>query len=359
MAARADRVGAVLLHRLAHRERAAVAGGLLQGRHVGRRQRRRRAEQVLQHPLAAQHRRRAGRVGGSGQDAALAEQPAARGVRQLHAAEVAAVDVRDVVVPCQPLVDEGVVGGQQVEDAPVLAHHALEEELGLAVHRAPQPLAEIGEAVLVRHQRGNVAQVEPLPREVLDQARRALVGEQAPDLRLQDVGLAQLAGHRHVPQLVVRDTAPQEEREPGRQLQIRQSIVGAGVHVRRVAHHAEQELRTHQEPPQGQLDARLEAAFVAPLVVEAQEHVDVAVGNRAAVGAPGQRRHDLAGAVAPSGNVARLGPAGEDVRPARGLLDRRRPARLVRAGDDDAAQVRLIARVAAGRVRVGTQVRLP
>ena len=54
---------------------------------------------------------------------------------QRHAAEVAAVDVRDAVVPRQPLVDERVVGVQQVEDAAVLAHDALEEQLGLRAER--------------------------------------------------------------------------------------------------------------------------------------------------------------------------------------------------------------------------------
>ena len=50
---------------------------LLQRRHVRRRRRRRRAEKVVEQPLAAQHRRRAVRIRRDGQDAALAEQPAA------------------------------------------------------------------------------------------------------------------------------------------------------------------------------------------------------------------------------------------------------------------------------------------
>ena len=41
-----------------------------------------------------------------------------------HAAEVAAVDVGNAVVPRQPLVDERVVGRQQIEHAAVLAHDA-------------------------------------------------------------------------------------------------------------------------------------------------------------------------------------------------------------------------------------------
>ncbi len=62
----AGRVGAVHLHPLARGEQLAVLGlaGLLERRDVGRRRRRRRAEQHLHHPLAAQHRR--GAVGERG-----------------------------------------------------------------------------------------------------------------------------------------------------------------------------------------------------------------------------------------------------------------------------------------------------
>ena len=88
-----------------------------QRRHVRRRRRRRRAEQGLEHPLAALHRRRAVRVRGDDQDAAVAEQAAARLVGHRHAAEVAAGHARDAVVARQALVDERVVGRQQVEHA--------------------------------------------------------------------------------------------------------------------------------------------------------------------------------------------------------------------------------------------------
>ena len=59
------------------------AGILLQVRlDAGRRLRQRRAEQVLEHPLAAHDRRRAVGGRGDGQDAAVAEQPAPRVVRR-------------------------------------------------------------------------------------------------------------------------------------------------------------------------------------------------------------------------------------------------------------------------------------
>ena len=76
----AGRVGPVLLHALANGPQAAVFGvgrGIEVG-NVGRRGRRRRAEQHLHHPLAAEHRRCAVRVRRECQDAAVAEEPGRR-----------------------------------------------------------------------------------------------------------------------------------------------------------------------------------------------------------------------------------------------------------------------------------------
>mgnify|MGYP003694800851 CR=1 FL=1 len=81
------------------------------------------------------------------QHAALPQQAAARAVgRQRHAAEVAAVDVRDAVVACQPFVHERVVRAEQVDDAAVVADDALEEHLGFTAgtpgagcRRTPSP----------------------------------------------------------------------------------------------------------------------------------------------------------------------------------------------------------------------------
>ena len=129
-----------------------------QFRHVRRRRRRRRAEDLLEHPLAALHRRGPRRVRGHGQHAGLRQQPPRSSGWQSHAHELSpvnavgpgfcrllapstvAVGVDDAVVPGQPLVQEGEVGVDQVEDAAVLADDRLEEQLGLLEHRRPQRL---------------------------------------------------------------------------------------------------------------------------------------------------------------------------------------------------------------------------
>ena len=73
---------------------AALARIFLERRNVGRRQGRRTAEQILQNPFAALHRRSAIRVGSDQQHASLPQQAAARIARNGNAAEVGTVDIR-------------------------------------------------------------------------------------------------------------------------------------------------------------------------------------------------------------------------------------------------------------------------
>ena len=105
----------------------------------------------------------------------------------VHAAEVIALDVRQAVEARDALVDERVVGAQQIERAAVLLHDAAEEELRLALEPLPQRVVEVGEHALHGHDGVEVAQVQPLAREVLDERRRALVGEHALHLPLEHV----------------------------------------------------------------------------------------------------------------------------------------------------------------------------
>ena len=110
---RARRALPVRLHALAHGLR--LARLLVERRHVGRRLRRRRTQNVRQHVLAAHHRRGPVVLRVQRQDAAVAEQSPALLVRDRDAAELSAVDVRQAVVARQPFVDERVVRAQQVD----------------------------------------------------------------------------------------------------------------------------------------------------------------------------------------------------------------------------------------------------
>ena len=332
MAARADRVGPVLLQPFAD-----GTGGdagfvvFLERRDVGRRRGGRGAEHVLEQPLAAQDGRRAVRVRRHRQQAPLAEQAAAGVMRalQLDPPEVVAVDPRHSVMPRQPFVDEGVIGGQQVEDAPVVPHLAVEEERHLPLHRLAQVGIEVRKRLRVGRHQPDVPEVEPLPAEVVDERLRARIGQHAADLPSEHIRVAQVAALGGGEELVVRDAAPQEEGQARGQLDVRHRIGRAGRDVFRVRFAAEQEVRAHQNAAQRHFYSRVEVALRATLPVEVEQHRHVVAGHGAPERQARQARDDLRRA--PDLVHARVGTAREDaparrrVAPAGGVV---RPAHL-------------------------------
>ena len=118
MAGGADRVLPVRLHPLAQRRRPGRVA-LLQRRDVGRRRRRRRAEQRFEHPLPAQDHRRPVGVRRDGQQARVTEQPVPPVVVPRHAPEVTPVDIVHAVVPRQLLVQKRVVRLEQLRNRSV------------------------------------------------------------------------------------------------------------------------------------------------------------------------------------------------------------------------------------------------
>ena len=95
--------------------------------------------------------------------------------RQRHAAEMAAEDVRNSIVLCQPLVDEGVVRAEQFRDAAILAKDVLEKIFRLGAKRLPQVVVEIWKQPQVGTDPLELPQVQPLRTEVRDQISRAFV----------------------------------------------------------------------------------------------------------------------------------------------------------------------------------------
>ena len=140
-----------------------------------------------------------------------------------------------------------------------------------------------------------VAQIQPLRREVVDQRLGALVGQHAAHLLLEHRGVLEAPVHRGIEQLVVGNAAPQEERQPRRQLEIVDAI-GAGLaRCPRslggggLALDAEQERRARQHRAQRHLDAVLEAAVGAPLLVEAEKRLHLGGRRRTPIRAARQR----------------------------------------------------------------------
>ncbi len=144
------RVGAMLGEALANGQ-VAVDCVVLEGRHIGQRRRRRHAEQVVENPFAAQHRRRARGIGGHHENARLAQESASPAVFvERHAPEPASVYVRDPIVPGEAFIDERVVGPQQIERAAILVQNALDEQLGFLAQRLSKVVVEIGKQPHVR-----------------------------------------------------------------------------------------------------------------------------------------------------------------------------------------------------------------
>ena len=110
-------------------------------------------------------------------------------VRERDAAEPGADDVGDAVVLRQSLVDERVVGRQQLEQAPILLHQMVKEELGLPSHRLLELLVEVGVGAHVRMQPVEVGQPKPLGREPCGKRLGTRVGQHPVDLPREDIRL--------------------------------------------------------------------------------------------------------------------------------------------------------------------------
>src|SRR3982751_5317652 len=106
MAPGARRVGAMLLEALAHGLRPRRVDLVLERRHVRRWWGRRRPDEVVENPLAADDRRGAAGVRRHEPHAAFAEDALPRFVGDCHAAELAAMDAGDAVVAGEPFVHE-------------------------------------------------------------------------------------------------------------------------------------------------------------------------------------------------------------------------------------------------------------
>ena len=106
-----------------------------------------------------------------------------------------------------------------------------------------QVVVEVGKEVLVRCRAADIADVQPLAGEVVDERVGTRIGEHAPDLTLQLLGPAQPSCGRGVQQVVVRDAAPEEERQPRRQLEVAEAVNGSGLDPGGIALDAEDELR--------------------------------------------------------------------------------------------------------------------
>ena len=125
-------------------------------------------------------------------------------------------------------------------------------------------LSKFGKSPRRRDVALQVAQHQPLAGEVVHERPRLRVRQHPPHLLLEHRRLAQLALRGERQQLVVRNAAPQEERQPRRQLE----IGDARRRRRRRGLGAEQELRVRQDQAQAVLDAGFERALLPAASIE-------------------------------------------------------------------------------------------
>ena len=141
----------------------------------------------------------------------MPEQASARAVvRPGDTPEVAALHSADAVMQRQSLVQERVIGPQQIKRAAILAQDAFEEQFCLAAKSLPQGIVEIGKVIGRRSRERDVAQEQPLSGEVLNERFRTRIGQHALHLSGEDARSPELVFHRQLEQLVVGDAAPQK-----------------------------------------------------------------------------------------------------------------------------------------------------
>ena len=148
--------------------------------------------------------------------------PRCSGSVERHPAELASVYIRDAVVPRQPLVDESVIGAQQIQDAAILAQLALDEQLRLLLERLAQVVVEIGEEVGIGDRVCGCRAAAATGRRSFRPARwsvdRPACGAICVLENRRDLSACPRSAA--LEQFIVGDAAPQEEREPRGQFQI-------------------------------------------------------------------------------------------------------------------------------------------
>jgi hypothetical protein len=125
------------------------------------------------------------------------------------------------------------------------------------------------------------------------QRLRTRVGQHPPHLLFERCGISQRAVGRHIDQLVVRDAAPEEERQTGGQLEIADVVRAVRLKVLWIPLDAEQELRAHEQASERHLDPRREVPRGPAFVVEAEQQLEVRVGDRPPICPTSQGRENL------------------------------------------------------------------
>ena len=133
----------------------------------------------------------------------------------------------------QDVVDAREVGIEELKDAHVAAQHLAEEVNRLQPHGRRELIVEAGVAIHVHDDTLQAIELQPLLGELLDERPGAAVLNHPANLRGQLGPLVQLSLARQLQELLIGHRAPEEVRQPGRQLMIGQLRLGAARAARR------------------------------------------------------------------------------------------------------------------------------
>ncbi len=121
---------------------------------------------------------------------------------------------------------------------------------------------------------------QPVGEEIVDQRlARARIGEHARDLLLQHRRLMQFPADRQVQQRVVRNAAPQKERQSRSQLDIGNTIDGTGSGAGGIGLDAEQKIGAHQHALQRGANPVVESSGRASAFIEGEQRLHVVIGG--------------------------------------------------------------------------------
>ena len=192
--------------------------------------------------------------------------------------------MRDAIVFGQPLIEVGIVRLQQIHHRVVPADQAPDEQFRLLTERLPQIVIEIREQPQVRRHRVEIPELQPLVGKIGCQRRSFRIGQHPAHLLVQCFRYGQFPRRRHAAQFIIRQTAPQEKRQPRGQCEVVEPVNRPGGQGGWILFDSEEKPWTHQNRAQGIFDAILKSPRLASLAIELHRPGQILRCHRTPVG---------------------------------------------------------------------------
>ena len=201
----------------------------LDGRDVGWRRWWCFAENDLAEPHAAMHGAMAGAVGRESEHRAHCQQ-AATAIFELQrdTLKAASLGFRQSVEFAEPRIGHGPIGMDETIDGQVFGEHLAEELHRLQAHAVLQPRVVGWIELFVRREHAHAVKLQPLTREIFDEAARFAIREHAVHFLLQSIALERSAfgcGEERI----VGHRAPQEIGKPRGEFRLGETLAGHGI----------------------------------------------------------------------------------------------------------------------------------